>query len=187
MCRGVYIHYLKSNPSIFCCPLFSENYFNPKVRINKMVNKHTVNYHASTSQLITRIHPLIFLWTPKGFISPESWIFFPRPAYFTLVVEKFHIYSVKITDKCIYESKNWICSFLLIPPSKTLPQADGSCPFLLNCVFWRYFYLSRKGEGRKGYGVEKIKQNKTRVLVTTFDTFHNLCNLHIFCLCSVVQ
>ena len=151
MCRGVYIHYLKSNPSIFCCPLFSENYFNPKVRINKMVNKHTVNYHASTSQLITRIHPLIFLWTPKGFISPESWIFFPRPAYFTLVVEKFHIYSVKITDKSIYESKNWICSFLLIPPSKTLPSFyhyppdRWELPFLPNSIFFKIFFLDEEG------------------------------------------
>ena len=36
-----------------------------------MVNKHTVDYHPIPSQLISRIHPLIFLWTPKGFMSPE--------------------------------------------------------------------------------------------------------------------
>ena len=34
---------------IFCCPLFSVNYLNPQARINKMVNKHTVNYHPSPS------------------------------------------------------------------------------------------------------------------------------------------
>ena len=61
---------------IFCCPLFSENYLNPQARINKMVNKHTVDYHPSSSQLISRIHPLIFLWTPKGHISPESFLNF---------------------------------------------------------------------------------------------------------------
>ena len=37
-----------------------------------MVNKHTVDYHPISSQLIPRIHPQIFLWIPKGFISPES-------------------------------------------------------------------------------------------------------------------
>ena len=37
-----------------------------------MVNKHTVDYHPSLSQLISRIRPLTFLWTPDGFISSES-------------------------------------------------------------------------------------------------------------------
>ena len=75
MCRGAYIHYFKINPPIFCCPRFSENYLNPKV--NKMMNKHTIDYHPSPSQLISRIHIfLIFLWTPTGLISPESFLNF---------------------------------------------------------------------------------------------------------------
>ena len=41
-----------------------------------MVNKYTVDYHPSRSQLISRIHTLIFLWTRKGFISPESFLNF---------------------------------------------------------------------------------------------------------------
>ena len=72
MSRVAYIPYFKINAPIFCCPLFSENYLNPQVRINRMVNKHTVNYNPSPSQLTSRIHPLIVLCTPKGFISPES-------------------------------------------------------------------------------------------------------------------
>ena len=46
---------------------------NPQVKINKMVNEHTVDYTPpSPSELTSRIHPLIFLWTPKEFIfSPE--------------------------------------------------------------------------------------------------------------------
>ena len=61
---------------VFCCPPFYENYLNPQARINKMVNKYTVDYHPSRSQLISRIHTLIFLWTRKGFISPESFLNF---------------------------------------------------------------------------------------------------------------
>ena len=58
-----------------------------------------------------------------GFISPEAFLsFFPKPVNSTMVTEKFQIYSVKITGKYIYKSKNWICSFLLMLPSKTLPQ-----------------------------------------------------------------
>ena len=38
-----------------------------------------------------------------------------------MVGENFKVYGVKITGKCIYESKNKIYSFLLMHPSKTLP------------------------------------------------------------------
>ena len=74
MYRGAYIPYFKINPPIFFCPLFSENYLNPKVRISKMINKNIVDYHPSPSQLISMIHTLIYLWTRKGFISPESFL-----------------------------------------------------------------------------------------------------------------
>ena len=68
--------------------------------------KHTVGYHRSSSQLTSRIHPLIFLWTPKGFSSPESFLnFFPN-LYSSMVAKKFQIYGVKITGKYISESKN---------------------------------------------------------------------------------
>ena len=76
VCRGAYIPCFKINAPIFSCLLFSENHLNPQVRINKMVNKHTVDYHPSPWQLTLRIHPLIFLWTPKGFFSPESFLIF---------------------------------------------------------------------------------------------------------------
>ena len=79
-----------------------------------------------------------------------------------MVAEKFQIYGVKITCKYICESKNWISSFLVIPPSKTLPQffiithphpfhAEGNYPFLPNSVFWRskiYFSPAERGEER---------------------------------------
>ena len=67
---------IQNQSLIFCCPLFSENYLNPQARINKMVNKHTNDYHPITSQLISRIQTPIFLWTPKGFISSESFLNF---------------------------------------------------------------------------------------------------------------
>ena len=77
VCRCVYPHYFNINPlpsPIFCCPLFSENYLNLQFSINKIVNKHTVDYHPSPSQLISEIQLHIFLWTPKEFISPKSFL-----------------------------------------------------------------------------------------------------------------
>ena len=40
VCRGVYIPYFKINALFFYCPLFFEEYLNPQVKVNKMVNKY---------------------------------------------------------------------------------------------------------------------------------------------------
>ena len=79
----------RSTPThIFCCPIFYENYLNPQVKIKKMINKHTVDYQPSSSQLVSRIPSLIFLWTPKGFISPESFFNFFLNLYIPLWLQK---------------------------------------------------------------------------------------------------
>ena len=41
-----------------------------------MRNKHTIGHDPSSLQSNSRIQPLIFLWTPKGFISPEYFLNF---------------------------------------------------------------------------------------------------------------
>ena len=48
--------------------------------------------------------------------------FFLKPVFCTMVAEKFQIHGVKITEKCICESKSSIYSFLLLSLSKSLPQ-----------------------------------------------------------------
>ena len=90
VCRGAYIPYFKINAPIFQCSLFFEEYLHPQVRINKMGNKHTVNYHPSPSQLTSRIQPLIFLQTLKGvYLSIIFLEFFLKPVYPIVDVEKF--------------------------------------------------------------------------------------------------
>ena len=76
-----------------------------------MVNKHTVDYDPSLSQLISRIHPVIFLWNPKGFIFPElSWIF-----SLTFIFEKFQIYSViNLWDYGVEKIYKIICTWVLV-------------------------------------------------------------------------
>ena len=108
-----------------------------------------------------------------------------------MVAEKFQIYSVKITGKYICVLKNWIPSFLLMPPSKTFSQV-----FIINlrqeeithssqtAFSEDLFFPSRKGDLGKGvrdYGNEKITKIKpTRALVTSSHKFHHICNLFIF-------
>ena len=150
---------------ILYCPLFSENDLNPQVRINKMVNKHTVDYHPSPSQLISRIHTLIFLWTPKGFISPESFLNFFLNLYIPPWLWKSFKVIVLRLLQYICESKNWICSFLIMTPSKTLPRflslssrqteiAHSSRTTFFEDIF------SWGERGGEDYGVEKITKIK---------------------------
>ena len=134
--------------------------------MNKIANKHTVDYQPSPTQLISEIHTLIFLWTPKGFISPESFLNFFLNLYIPPWLWKSFKVIVLRLLQYICESKNWICSFLIMPPSKTFPQvfiiilqADRNCPFLPNSVFSRHFFLMKKG--REDFAVERItKINK---------------------------
>ena len=103
---------------IFCCPLFFKSYLNPQARINKMVNKYTVDYHPSLSQLISRIHTLIFLWTPKGFISPESFLNFFLNLYIPPWLQKSFKFSVKITANTFVSQKIESVHFYLCPQAK---------------------------------------------------------------------
>ena len=41
-----------------------------------MGNESTVDCHPSSSELTSRVRPLIYLWTPKGFISAEQFLIF---------------------------------------------------------------------------------------------------------------
>ena len=68
-----------------------------------MVNKHTINYHPSPSQLISRIHIQ----------------FFPKPLYSAMVAETFQIYSVKITANTFVSQK--IESVYSCPQEKLTP------------------------------------------------------------------
>ena len=150
VCRGAYILYFKINAPIFCCPLFSENYFNLRVRINKMVNKHTADYHPSPSQVTSRINPLIFLWTTKGFISPESFLNFFLNLYIPPWLQKSFKFMVlrllanifvsqKIESVHFYscpQEKLSLRFLSLCPPlPRTTPQAEGNYSFLPNSVF----------------------------------------------------
>ena len=90
---------------ISCCPLFSENYLNPQAKINKTVNKHTVDYHPSPSELISRIQTLIFLRTPKGIISPESFLNLFLNLYIPPWLQKSFKFSVKITANIFASQK----------------------------------------------------------------------------------
>ena len=106
MRRGAYIPYFKINVPIFCYSIFFEESLNPQVRINKMVNEHTVEYQPSPSELTSRIHPLIFLWTPKEFISPEYFLSFFSNLYISpWLLKSFKFMVLRLLEKTFVSQK----------------------------------------------------------------------------------
>ena len=110
-----------------------------------------------------------------------------------MVAEKFQIYSVKITGKYICESKK-LNLFIFTHTLKQTPLPPPPPCFYhyspgrrkLTILPEDLFFHSKKGKG-ENYAVEKnTKIKPKRVLVTSFDKFHDLCNLYIFDLCFVV-
>ena len=102
---------------------FFEEFLNPQARINIMLNEHTVDYHPSPSELTSRIHPLIFLWTPKEFSSLKYILNFFSNLYIPPWLRKSFKFTVLILlENTFVSQKKGISSFLIIPQSKTLPQ-----------------------------------------------------------------
>ena len=155
--------------------LSSDNYLNPHVRINKMVNKHTVDYYRLLRETESRIFLEFFLdlYIPPCFKVSNLWL---RLLANTFVSQKIE------------------CLFLVMPPSKTLPQVFIITPpprqKEITHSSWTAFSQDLFFLGKKGgedYGVEKITKIKpTRLLPTSFDKFRHLCNLYIFGFCFVV-
>ena len=150
MCWSPYIPYFKINIPIFYCSLFFEEYLNPPVRINKMVNQHTADYQISPSEVTS--HPLIFLWTYKGYISAEYvLIFFPNLYIPWWLWKSFKFMVLKLLENTFASQKNGSVHFYSCPQAKLSPR------FLSSPGRWKlsispkkrflkiYFFPSRKG------------------------------------------
>ena len=94
---------LKSTLPFSAAPSFSNNV--STLRSGLINGKHTADYHPSPSEFQ---NPSFqgYLWVGLSRIFLE---FFLRPVYPIMVAEKFQNHGVKITEKYIYESKNWVC------------------------------------------------------------------------------
>ena len=165
-----------------------------------MVNKHTVDYHPSSSQLISRIHPLIFLWTPKGHISPESFLNFFLNLYIPPWLQKsFKFIVLRLLQIHLWVKKLNLLIFTHAPQAKLSsrflslsPRQTGMALSSRAAFFEDIYFPEEKGGGGRGTGWVRIMELKklpklTKVSVTSFDKFHHLCNLSIFGLCFVVQ
>ena len=117
-----------------------------------MVNKHTVVYHPSPSELTSRIHPP-HIGLVRG-LSLHN-ISFLKTVCLTMVAEKFQIHGVKITRKYISESKKTesvhfhSCSQAKVSPrSLSSPLLAEEITHFFGIMFSKdLFFPSRKGIG----------------------------------------
>ena len=156
----------KSIPPFSAVPTFLKIISNPLVRINKMVNNRTVDYHPSPSQLISKIHPLIFLWTPKGFISPESFLKFFLNLYFSPWLQKsFKFIVLRLLGNTFVSQKIESVHFYSRPKTKLSPRFLSLSPrqkeiaHSSRTAFSEDIFSSGErgggGGGGEDYGVEK--------------------------------
>ena len=88
-----------------------------------MVNKHTANYHPSPLPLTLWIHPLIFLWTPKGFISPEPFLNFFLNLYIPPWLQKsFKFMVLRLLTNTFVSQKIESVHFYSCPQVKLSPR-----------------------------------------------------------------
>ena len=85
MCRGA---------SILCCPLIFKDISTPQVRINKMLNKHNVDWHPYPSRLASRT--LVEFKYSRMLVE-----FSIKPIYSTIVRENVQIYDIHIPKRYI--------------------------------------------------------------------------------------
>ena len=91
------------------------------------------------------LQPPIQVWPLKEFsLQNIYWIFFQT------CISHYNgrkVSGVKITGRYIRESKNWICSFLLMPPNKLSPRQKKITHFIQTAFFENPFSPSRKVGG----------------------------------------
>ena len=157
MCRGVNIPYFKINGPIFCYSPFFEECLNPQARINKMVNNYNVNYHLRPSELTSSIHPLLFLWTPKEFISPEYFLnFFSNLYILPWLWKSFNFMALRLLENTFVSQKIESVHFYSCYQAKLSSwffssplQPERNYLFPPSSVFWKSIFPQQKrGRGR---------------------------------------
>ena len=137
--QSVCIPYFKINTLIYCCPRLFEEYLNPQVRINKMVNDHSVNYHPNLSGLISQIDPLKFLWIHYRFISLRIFVEFFSNLYIPLLLGKIFKFMVfRSLENAFLSQKIGSIHCYWCPPSKTFPQVLIITPSFCPTLFCNY-------------------------------------------------
>ena len=144
-----------------------------------MINKNIVDYHPSPSQLISMIHTLIYLWTRKGFISPESFLkLFLNLHTPTWLRKSFKFIVLRLLANTFVSQKIKSVHFYSCPQEKLTPSfyhyllGRWELPILSAQRFLKKFFPKEK-VGERIMELKKIPK-LTKVSITSFDKLHHL-------------
>ena len=182
VCRGVYIHHFKINPP--------PHFLLPSLfwKLSQPLGQDKQN----SKQIYCQLPIIIFIWTRKGFISPESFLNFLvnlcispwLQKGFKFIVSRLlqiHLWIKKLNlFNCTHAPKQNSPRFLSLSP-----RQKGIAHFSRTAFSEDIFSRAERWKG-EDCAVEKLPK-LTRVLVSSFDKFHHLCNLYSLGLCFVVQ
>ena len=118
-----------------------------------MVNKRTVNYHPSPSQLISRILSHISMDSLGVYLTRIFLEFFLNPYIPPWLQKSFKIIVLRLLQIHLWVKKLNLFIFTHDPKQNSPPgfyhyrQADGNIPFLPDSVFWKYFSWGARGRG----------------------------------------
>ena len=116
MHRVAYIPYFKINVPIFCCFTYFEEC------LNLRSGSTNFDYCPSPSELTSRIHPLIFLWTLKAFISPGYFLNFISNLYISPCLQKsFKFMVIILLENTFLSQKIESGHFYSCPQSELSP------------------------------------------------------------------
>ena len=180
--RGGFIPYFKINANHFLLLHLFRRMSQP----SGQVGKHIVDSHISPSEFTPRIHPLIFLWSPKGFISPEYFLDFFSNLYIPPWLRKsFKFMTLRWLENTFLSQKIESVHFYSYPQAKLSPrsissllQTEGNYPFpLRQSVLKTYFSPTKRGRtmGLKIWPKLKLQGYWSQVLINP-----TICNLKIY-------
>ena len=142
--RGTWVPYFKINTPCFCYPFFFEEYLNSQVA------------HPNPSGLTSRIHSLIFLQTPEGFVSLQNiCLIFSQTCISHHGWENFQVHGGQITGKyiCNSEKKNqeiFIYTHRQNFPSRSYHHLPGRGRLLISqTAFFQKSIPTSTNRGRK--------------------------------------
>ena len=150
--RCLYPLFQNQRPHFLLLHLF-QRMSQPSVQDLQYLNEHMVDYHPSPSEFTSRIHHLIFLWTPKGFISLEYFlIFFPNLYIPPWLKKCFKFMVLRLLENTFLSQRiesvhfySWFQAKLYPRFLSSLLQAEGYYPFPPNKVFWKSIFLQQTG------------------------------------------
>ena len=111
-----------------------------------------VQDQLNSKQTYCRLSIIIFLWTPKGFISPWTFLNFLLNLYISPWLRKrFKFIVLRLLQIHLWVKKLNLFNFTHAPKQNSppgfyhYPPGRQELPNFPNSIFWRYFFLSRKG------------------------------------------